>query len=382
MAKCANCGAELQPNARFCVECGEKVADKKFCPQCGMELSEDAKFCSACGARIDTDVSTTDDDDINTDEEFSEIRESLESLKRTTFHTKSLSFTMGGAKNLFLRLNYYEEEYSWHDDSDIKYAIEKGKDFPSIVTDALYDEIDDTTALLGGFNTDSFDGSESVYITLHGIFFNNDYDEKFFKYEDISEIKISNDSLIVSTHDDSVTIHRTDYITTRIISELRAFLIKICSDTDGGSYYQYETDEELIKKTVAKYIHNIGKGYTGYDYEQLDENGKRLQNALSTYAQKVKRSEVAGFVDTTLFSNGKDGLLFSVDGISFDYAFSKIFISYSEIVKMEIRKKTLHFIGNFENAKGHEEPTIDSMMFNIQTLKSCIEEIQMYVSDL
>ncbi len=78
--KCAKCGNELPANAKFCLDCGEKVqvADSnevvcsacgkktpkgKFCiecgaplsnkcPSCGAELPNDAKFCLECGTKI------------------------------------------------------------------------------------------------------------------------------------------------------------------------------------------------------------------------------------------------------------------------------------------------------------------------------------------
>ena len=77
-AKCAKCGAELPENAKFCLECGEKVvpansivcpvcgkvvAKGKFCPECGHkfitscpkcghELQSGAKFCPECGEKL------------------------------------------------------------------------------------------------------------------------------------------------------------------------------------------------------------------------------------------------------------------------------------------------------------------------------------------
>ena len=77
-AKCAKCGADLPENAKFCLECGEKVvaagmivcpecgntvAKGKFCPECGHkfvtacpscghELTPGAKFCPECGEKI------------------------------------------------------------------------------------------------------------------------------------------------------------------------------------------------------------------------------------------------------------------------------------------------------------------------------------------
>ena len=77
-AKCAKCGADLPANAKFCLECGERVvaagsivcpecgntvAKGKFCPECGhkfvsacakcgSELTPGAKFCPECGEKI------------------------------------------------------------------------------------------------------------------------------------------------------------------------------------------------------------------------------------------------------------------------------------------------------------------------------------------
>ena len=77
-AKCAKCGADLPENAKFCLECGEKVvatgmvvcpecgntvAKGKFCPECGhkfvtacpkcsTEVAPGAKFCPECGEKI------------------------------------------------------------------------------------------------------------------------------------------------------------------------------------------------------------------------------------------------------------------------------------------------------------------------------------------
>lgn len=50
-AKCAKCGAEMNADAKFCPECGEKVvaAGSITCPKCGAAVSAKAKFCPECG---------------------------------------------------------------------------------------------------------------------------------------------------------------------------------------------------------------------------------------------------------------------------------------------------------------------------------------------
>ncbi len=50
--KCASCGATISATAKFCAECGAKVAVKRFCPECGKEVSATAKFCPECGTKL------------------------------------------------------------------------------------------------------------------------------------------------------------------------------------------------------------------------------------------------------------------------------------------------------------------------------------------
>lgn len=56
-AKCAKCGAVLPANAKFCLECGEKVpvpsSDTVDCPNCGKTVAK-GKFCSECGYKFVT----------------------------------------------------------------------------------------------------------------------------------------------------------------------------------------------------------------------------------------------------------------------------------------------------------------------------------------
>ena len=53
--KCAKCGALLPANAKFCLECGEKVEaapeGMTVCPECGKTVPK-AKFCPECGHKF------------------------------------------------------------------------------------------------------------------------------------------------------------------------------------------------------------------------------------------------------------------------------------------------------------------------------------------
>ena len=49
---CKKCGAELHPNANFCMNCGAKVEPEVACYACGAMLPESAAFCFQCGADL------------------------------------------------------------------------------------------------------------------------------------------------------------------------------------------------------------------------------------------------------------------------------------------------------------------------------------------
>ena len=55
LIKCAKCGNELPANAKFCLNCGEKVvqpnADEMICPACG-KTTPKGKFCMECGTLL------------------------------------------------------------------------------------------------------------------------------------------------------------------------------------------------------------------------------------------------------------------------------------------------------------------------------------------
>ena len=46
---CSSCGSRISQGAKFCPDCGHKVALKQSCPSCGVESAVGAKFCAECG---------------------------------------------------------------------------------------------------------------------------------------------------------------------------------------------------------------------------------------------------------------------------------------------------------------------------------------------
>jgi rRNA maturation endonuclease Nob1 len=52
--KCAVCQHENPPEAKFCLDCGNRLTTSVDCPSCGKTLPPEAKFCMDCGGKIET----------------------------------------------------------------------------------------------------------------------------------------------------------------------------------------------------------------------------------------------------------------------------------------------------------------------------------------
>lgn len=57
---CTNCGAEIQDNQSFCVQCGTPAPpaapQRRVCSKCGAELQPNQEFCTMCGQKADLQV--------------------------------------------------------------------------------------------------------------------------------------------------------------------------------------------------------------------------------------------------------------------------------------------------------------------------------------
>lgn len=151
---------------------------------------------------------------------------------------------------------------------------------------------------------------------------------------------------------------------------------------DCGGYI--ESSKDKVEKIIEKYIQQIPKNPSAVPYMVKDfgasdyEDQTRLNNALHKYALKVRKNEVIGFIDTSLTSRGKSGILFSQYGIAFKYYYEKIFIKYEEILSMSIKnKKKLVLYGYFsERETDNDNPFIEGADFNLHALKKCLKKIR------
>ena len=57
---CSSCGTKLQPDQKFCPNCGKNTAGKseRFCVKCGEIVSGDKRYCPNCGHKMPLNIET------------------------------------------------------------------------------------------------------------------------------------------------------------------------------------------------------------------------------------------------------------------------------------------------------------------------------------
>ncbi|SFC27549.1 hypothetical protein [Butyrivibrio sp. YAB3001] len=156
--------------------------------------------------------------------------------------------------------------------------------------------------------------------------------------------------------DDNVKIKRIDK-NKHCIRAFRKGLENFINELGG---YNTSTEYE-IERIIGEYIDEIRRGSDsaymvkdfGTDYEIKH---KKLKNALAKYAVKVREKDVIGFIDTSIRQNGSAGYVFTTEGMSFNYAFEKVFVYYGEIEQMTYDPKTknLTMRGFFSERKNND----------------------------
>lgn len=168
-------------------------------------------------------------------------------------------------------------------------------------------------------------------------------------------------------------------------SEYRAEQLAEAWDENSNDEDYYEDDESVEDRIVSlldEYLPKICKNCIWYTKSggtfDKPEYRTRIENARTKIAYNRSVSEILGMLDITIFKNGKDGLVFLTDGISFDYGFSKVTVPYTQMGDMFL-DKALHFqhwIENKNNSAWKGVVTIDGIYYNLSTLKECLEKIR------
>jgi len=230
-----------------------------------------------------------------------------------------------------------------------------------------------------------------IIFVSDGLFIQTGSDYAYIRYAEIRGIKESKDQLEIFLYNGYLFCGKTlQDIETRyiiikrdernrtLIRPIRKIILDIIK-----AYDRYIPDDKYsVKKVIEERIEKISKTSPTHLASGVWRNTKtseKFDNALAKYAVKIRRNDAIAMIDTSFFENGCDGLLFSNDGIAFNYAFEKVFLKYEEIADMAFDKKhkNLEFKGRFKERKDNTTPpSISDIYFNLDELKECIEEIQ------
>lgn len=126
---------------------------------------------------------------------------------------------------------------------------------------------------------------------------------------------------------------------------------------------------ESIIAIVDTYLSVIAKDNTNYNSgaTQNPEFAKVFQNVCAYIVPGVSIKDIYGYIDSTVFSKGKAGLVFTNDSLYIREPGDNVRLEYSLIHGMYIKNNNLYFEGVNLNIMG--------LSYNTNTLKTCLEEI-------
>lgn len=150
---------------------------------------------------------------------------------------------------------------------------------------------------------------------------------------------------------------------------------------DEDEYEDDETTEEKIRKIVDKYIDVISKDTSTWYRAAAVQDSKYsqvFQNVRVNIAEDISQSEIIGFIDTTIFGKGKNGLLFTTSALYEKFTGTWWKVPYNKMGRMKSNGKQITFEGTEGCGRGLSgigDIKIDSNFYNIPALKDCLEEI-------
>ncbi|MEL3903957.1 MAG: SHOCT domain-containing protein [Treponemataceae bacterium] len=130
-----------------------------------------------------------------------------------------------------------------------------------------------------------------------------------------------------------------------------------------------QSNAEQIIAIIDRYLSAIAKYNTNYNSgaTQNPEFAKVFQNVCAYIVPGVSIKDIYGYIDSTVFSKGKAGLVFTNDSLYIREPGDNVRLEYSLIHGMYIKNNNLYFEGVNLNIMG--------LSYNTNTLKTCLEEI-------
>ena len=129
-----------------------------------------------------------------------------------------------------------------------------------------------------------------------------------------------------------------------------------------------------IMECLKKYIGDIST-INAYYIENIPM--KKLNNAISSYGKDVKQENILALLDITILGTGKEGFLFTTEGVHFKESFNEAnYISFKEIDFISIIdndkdcNSILHIMMNDKKII-----TITSTILNKTPLKKFLQQV-------
>lgn len=235
-------------------------------------------------------------------------------------------------------------------------------------------------------NSDFMHKTTSIGRIIYAISTDPFYEKNF----EILELLIENGAEL---EDDDVTklyCIENDYAKKRVADLLNIDLSALDEAMDEESA---DFIEDGIVSVLDNWLPNIVKEQerwitkSGGTFE-IGENPQRIQNGLAKLGKGyIKLKDVLGFIDLSMWGkSGKDAMIFTNEGLAFDYAFEPTFIPYKNMQEMYLKKHALVFSKD-TRYKSHKdgktwygsELTISDTFVNIAALKECLDEIIEYL---
>lgn len=321
--------------------------------------------------KVVSEESPVSDEQAELDENMKAFRRSMRELNVTLQFSGLLCYALPDTSQMFAR---FFNRYYYFPAKDLDPKLQSNPAIEDSVVEAYQ-----TQNLIGGYDTETLNDKNAIYFLYDGILLRLNGTMQSIHYEEIFEISIDPTGLnLCLVGKESVLISANSHFDSRVLKAIRKSLTSICHGMPG--FFEEDTGNivsNMLCERIASFIKSpdSNKAYTRFDFYDPSVE-KKLRNALQSFAKRVQRDDVVAFIDTSLFSNGKDGILFTADGIAFDYAFEKVYLLYKEIEYTELKKHELVFYGHFSNMKDPDSlPSINDIYFKLPELKDCIDEI-------
>ena len=145
--------------------------------------------------------------------------------------------------------------------------------------------------------------------------------------------------------------------------------------------YEIEVDDELkakMSKIVDRYIGRInddGTAYTSRDVLNPD-NEDIFDNVMSKITQDETKEDILGFIDITMFENGKGGLVFTTHAIYDKDGVGKATrVPYGAISTITVDDEDLIFDDTAFLNEDIDDQMFICTLYKADVLKTCIDEL-------